>query len=78
MLIGKEDGDVLATFPKPIDAAVTPAVVASVGIMLFRIEVVVFNADIAVAPTFAIEFTIVVEKSGLLAIAFDNSASVSR
>ena len=46
-------------------------------ILLFN-DFAVFKAEPAVTPTFAIEFIKVVEKSGLLFIAFDNSANVSR
>ena len=56
MLIGSADGDVLATFPKPIEVGVIADVIASVGIILLIIEFVVFSAVVAVIPTPAIEF----------------------
>ncbi len=48
MLIGSAVGAMLATFPKPIEAGVIADVIARVGIILFIIEFVVFNADVAV------------------------------
>ena len=52
VLIGRADGDVLATFPNPRDVgviAVTEAAVAKVGITA-KIEFAVFSAVVAVIP----------------------------
>jgi hypothetical protein len=45
---------------------------------MLLIEFVVFNAEVAVTPTPAIEFIIVVEKLELLEMALASSAKVSK